>query len=389
MNMQQKCQERVEIFQDAVRMEKRPSRIPFATNDAFWRYHDLGYKLSEALLDPATVIKANVEFVQRYGFDLSLDTGHRNPLKMTRSLGNFQYDIIDETNTLQIAEQCHFLPEDYDHFAKDPVKTLWERVMPRKYTYFTPDMELSTLQNTLGEFLAYNQQMELTGKTLMEECGIPPFFDPVKGASLYPAFECLYNFLRGMKGLSRDLRSIPEKVEQFNEVCFNTFTARDLAKLQPIDQPISAFGSMSIMLSNNMVNPKQFERFYWPHFQLIVERVVETNQTLYMLSEGTIKHLEPYLSQLPKGHFCFYVEDDDIFETRKRFPNLCLWGGIPINLLVRGTKQQCIDHVKRVIDEVGRDGGLVLCTDHFTCTQQDCDRENLLAVSDFVLNYNC
>ena len=387
MDQSKLFQERVEIFDDAVRMKKPPKRVPFVTNDAFWRYYDLGYTLSDALMDQQKIEDANIEFQKRYQFDALLDIGDRNPMIMTRSLGNFEYQIDDENNTLMLKEQTHFQPEDYDAFVKNPLKTLWENIIPRKYTYFKPDMPLETIQNTLGNFLKYNQAMESTNKRLAEECGVPPLLDSVHGARIYPAFESLYNFLRGMKGLSRDLRKIPDKVLAFNEVYHQTFVKWMVDGMTHAETPASAFTAFTIMLSDNMINAKQFGKFFWPQFKEITDKIVETDNTMFILSEGSFSHVTEYLEELPKGHFCFYVEMDDIFEVRKRLPNLCLWGGLPVDLISRGTKQACIDYAKRVIDEVGRDGGLILCTNKFTSHPKDCSRENLLAVSEFVHNY--
>ena len=387
MDMKEKFDERVEIFDDAVRMKKAPKRVPFVTNDAFWRYYDLDYTLSDALMDPQKIEDAVIRFQQRYEFDLLLDIGDRNPMIMTRSLGNFEYGIDDANNTLFLEEQCHFKEEDYDKFIANPLKTLWEDILPRKYKYFTPEMELGTLQNTLGKFLEYDQSIKKTTQRLIDECGVPNIFDLENGNKIFPAFECLYNFLRGMRGLSRDLRRIPEKVLAFNEVFHQVFVKRSIDAIKKVEKPTSTFTEFTIMLSQNMINPKQFEKFYWPQFKEIADKIVETDGTMFTLSEGTLKHVSEYLQELPKGHFCFYVEMDDIFETRKRLPNVCLWGGLPITLIAKGTKQQCIDHAKKVIDEVGRDGGLVLSTNKFTANPKDCNRENLLAVSEFVRNY--
>ena len=387
MDQKKALDERIKLFDDAVRMEQKPKRVPFVTNDAFWRYYDLGYTLSDALMDKQKIEDANIEFQKRYQFDAMLDIGDRNPLIMTRSLGNFEYQINDENNTLMLAEQNHFHEDDYDSFIKNPLKTLWENVIPRKYTYFKNGMSLQTLQNTLGEFLAYDQSIQRTNQRLASECGVPQLFDPVNGARIYPAFEALYSFLRGMKGLSRDLRKIPKKVLAFNEVYHNTFVKGLVDGIKHTDSPSSAFTVFTIMLSENMINPKQFEKFFWPQFKELADKVVETNGTMFVLSEGSFKHVSEYLQELPKGHFCFYVEMDDIFETRKQLPNLCLWGGLPVSLISRGTKQECIDYTKRVIDEVGRDGGLILCTDKFTSHPSDCNRENLLAISEFIHNY--
>lgn len=387
MNAKEQFDERIEIFDDAVRMKKAPKRVPFVTNDAFWRYHDLDYKLSEALFDPQSIEDAVVDFQKRYQFDLLLDIGDRNPMIMTRSLGNFEYSIDDASNTLMLLEQCHFKEEDYDKFIANPIKTLWEEIIPRKYSYFRPGMELPTLQNTLGKFLEYDQSIKKTTQRLIDECGVPNIFDLQNGNKIFPAFESLYNFLRGMKGLARDLRVCPDKVHAFNQVYHEVFIKSSIAAIKRAETPTSCFTEFTIMLSQNMVNAKQFGQYYWPHFKEIADKVVETGGTLFTLSEGTLVHIAEYLQELPKGHFCFYVEMDDIFETRKRFPDLCLWGGLPISLIANGTKQECIDYAKRVIDEVGRDGGLVLSTNKFTSNPKDCNRENLLAVSEFVRNY--
>ncbi|MCM1566782.1 hypothetical protein [Dehalobacter sp. 4CP] len=241
MDSKQLFNERIQIFDDAVRMKKRPSRVPFVTNDCLWRYHDLGMKLSEALLSTQGVEDAVINFQKRYQFDLLLDIGDRNPLQMTRSLGNYEYLINDENNTMMLKEQCFFLEEDYDKFINNPVKTLWEDIMPRKYSLFTKDMPLETLQNTLGKFLEYAQAMEKTTIRLIDECGVPPILDVQNGARIYPAFECLYNFLRGMKGLSRDLRVHPEKVKAFCDTYHEFFVKNEINKIKKVDSPTSFY----------------------------------------------------------------------------------------------------------------------------------------------------
>lgn len=189
-----------------------------------------------------------------------------------------------------------------------------------------------------------------------------------------------------MVGLSRDLRRYPEKVEKFCDDMFYS-NIKMMQEMKHIDTNASAFNYTAPLLSQNMLNPKQFEKYYWKYLKQFADKVVETDNTMFVLSEGTTFHISEYLQDIPKGHFCFYVETDDIFEARKRYPNLCLWGGLPLDLISKGTPQQCIDHAKKVIDEVGRDGGLLLCTNKFTANPNDCKRENLLAVSEFVHKY--
>lgn len=383
MTPQEKYQERIEIINDAVRMKKAPARVPFATLDAFWRYQDQGYKLSEALLDQQIIEDAVIEHQNRYEFDFHLDIGDRNPLILTRSLGNFEYGIDDERNTLMLKEQCCFNREDYDKFAENPVRTFWEDVMPRKYSYFKPGMDPALLQQALGNFLGYNQAMGKTVERLKEECGVPQ----IAGTKFWAGFECLYNFLRGMKGLSGDLRQVPDKVLQFIEVFDDIYIRPDLNAYQKPEVPNAAFNTFAISLSQNMINKKQYGKFAWPHFMELANKMVETDSTMFVLSEGTLLHIADYIRELPKGHFCFYVEKEDIIEIRKLLPNVCLCGGLPLSLMGKGTPQQCIERAKRVIEEVGKDGGLILTTDKFPTSAGDVARENLQAVSEFVRSY--
>ncbi|MDF1552939.1 MAG: uroporphyrinogen decarboxylase family protein [Deferrisomatales bacterium] len=386
MTLSDLLQERIDIIDDAVRM-KKPKRVPFITVDAFWRYYDTGHKLSEALLNTKIMHDATIEFQKRYQHDGWLDIGARNPLQVTRSLGNYEYNIDDQNNVLMLKEQCCFKETDYDPFVENPIRTLWENVITRKYTLFNQDMPSEVLCNTFGKFFELDAAIKTIIQRLATECGVPPLTSVQSGPGIFTAFECLYNFLRGMKGLAVDLRRCPEKILAFGQVYHELFVKGAINSIENTAVATSSFTALTSLLNQNLVSAKQFGKFCWPHFKELTDRIVDTNNKLLILSEGTTVHITEYLQELPKGHFCVYVEMDDIFEARKRLPNLCLWGGLPLSLLARGTQQECIDHTKRVIDEVGRDGGLILCTDKFSSAPGDCKRSNLLAVAEFIQTY--
>jgi hypothetical protein len=70
---------------------------------------------------------------------------------------------------------------------------------------------------------------------------------------------------------------------------------------------------------------------------------------------------------------------------RKKLPNICFVGGMSTDLLGNGTEQQCVDYAKKLIDELG--DGYVFSANKMISFKNDCKRENLLAVTEFVLNY--
>lgn len=57
---------------------------------------------------------------------------------------------------------------------------------------------------------------------------------------------------------------------------------------------------------------------------------------------------------------------------------------MPIELLGYGKPEECVNHAKKVIDEMG--DGFILMPDRIQCTRNDAKRENLLAINEFLRN---
>ena len=56
-------------------------------------------------------------------------------------------------------------------------------------------------------------------------------------------------------------------------------------------------------------------------------------------------------------------------------------------MLNNGTSQECVDYAKKLIDELAYDGNYFFGADVMLSYPNDCKRENLLAVNEFVSNY--
>lgn len=378
--MDRSFRQRIQAFDDAVRFKKN-EYVPYLDNDGFWRYYDSGYLLSEALKDYDKAKETLVAHAVKYNVDTFLDIGDRNPLQMSEALGNKEYLIDDKNNTLIVKEQCHMDADGYDLFVQNPVAFLWEHIMVHKYSGFNKDMTQEQLQNALGKFLEWNQQMDMFRAALKEIAGIPPIYDVAHGGgAIDPGVEVFYGMFRGMKGLSQDLRRCPEKVKAASHVLFEVFMRRSVDALIPGVEREGAFDAGVTTLCANLLSRKQFEDFFWPECKIITDRIVETDKVLYFLSEGTTNHIEDLFADLEKGHFCLYVESDDIFKKRKALPGICLQGGIPLKLLGQGKKDECIELTKRLIEEVGENGGLIVSPEKFTSNPKDCNADNLKAV---------
>ena len=68
---------------------------------------------------------------------------------------------------------------------------------------------------------------------------------------------------------------------------------------------------------------------------------------------------------------------------RKAFPNCCVIGGMTSKLLSQGTKEECVDRVKYLVDELGPKG-FILGQDKMMSYRVDAKPENVLAVCEYM-----
>lgn len=109
---------------------------------------------------------------------------------------------------------------------------------------------------------------------------------------------------------------------------------------------------------------KFFERFSLPFLRQIAEAFVDEEIVpIFHLDSNWTRNL-PYLRQLPARR-CAVMFDGctDIFQAKKILgDHLCLIGDVPATLLTLGTPQEVEGYVRKLIAEVGRGGGFILCS---------------------------
>jgi hypothetical protein len=377
---------RKQIIDDAIRMEKRPDRTPHFSNYWTWPILDSGYKLSEALHDWDIMEKIVLDFQRDYPFDLVASIGIRNPVQVIEPIGRSRYKIDDSRETINIADVPSMNADEYDLLLDDFKRFLWENLMPRRFVGFTPGLTIEGFGEVISRFNTFGQYVQRVTEELRNEWGVTNIYSY---PTAVPGFEQVFNFLRGIKGTSHDLRRNPDKLKAACEF----FDARDvdplLAQLQRGEQrdDALAFDMISIMLGHNILSIKQWETFYWPSLKRILDAVVKADKKIYIFAEGSTSRFWDYLKSYPKGHIAIHIEQDDLFEFRKALPNICIVGGMPTSFLGEGTKEQCISCAKRLIDELGAEGGFILSQDKMISYRNDTKRENLKAVCNFVSEY--
>ncbi len=387
MNSKEWKQERVQLFRDAANFQKT-HRIPHFANVVTWKVFDAGYTLDQAMNNFDVLEETVVKFLDRYPVDGLMDVGIRNQFTVTEAFGKEGYYYYTQ-DAVGIHDHAHCTVDTLQQYLDDPVRYAWEVILPKKYGDSWEEKGLDVWKKTFSAYMKYTMfilhMSSVTGKY-----GLPSLSpnNPMMGA-IVPAMEELFSNLLGIQQLSVALRRNPDKIEAF-------VNRWDEERLTPAIEKIKngkgsnykyCFDSSILMLAHNVMNKKQFERFYWPHLKELVDAYAEKKMNARFFTEGSILRFAEYFQDVPKGTLTFHIEQDEPFAFREALPNVCIMGGLTTELLRGGTPEECVSYTKRLCDELGSEGGFILSEGKMLSYRNDANRDNYKAVCDFVSSY--
>ena len=122
--------------------------------------------------------------------------------------------------------------------------------------------------------------------------------------------------------------------------------------------------------------------------KLIIEVYNKGAKTLCCFEGSWKQHFGILVDELPKASIICQVEADDVCESKKLLGDkFAIMGGVLTNMLRYGTKQECIDEAKKIVDICAPGGGFIFATERILCTLGDVKLDNLIAVNEFVHDY--
>lgn len=214
---------------------------------------------------------------------------------------------------------------------------------------------------------------------MIEDTGNPIYFQ----GSAMPPFDMVSHSLRGMQGTMVDMYRHPDKIHKAVDIILE----RSLAMPLP---PPSENGYIRLFMTNtrgsdNFMSNKQFDEFYWPSFKQVIENRLALGGTMCVFFEGDFTKKLEYLLELPKGKMIVRLDSTDIYRAKEILGgHHCLQGNIPSTLLQAGTVDDVKDYCKKLIDDIGKDGGFILSPRSST---DEVKPENLKAMIDFTHEY--
>ncbi len=379
--------ERVKLFRDAENFCKT-DRIPHFANVVTWKVFDAGHTLDEAMTHFDVMEECVLHFLDNYPVDAILDVGIRNQFNITEAFGEGSYYYYDR-EVVGVRDHAHCTVETLQEYMDDPVKYAWEKILPEKYGDSWAQKDKAVWKKTFKEYMRYIMFiLHMSG--VMKKYSLPGLSpnNPMKG-SVVPAVEILMSDLLGIQQLSVAMRRSPEQLDAFIE-------RWEKERMEPIYEKIRAsegpdykycFDSSILLLAHNVMNTKQFERFYYPYLKKLLDTYAEKGMNIRLFTEGSILRFAEYFKDYPKGLLTFHLEQDDPFEFREALPNVAIMGGMTTDLLSNGTPDECVAYARRLCDELGREGGFIFSENKMLSYRNDAKPENMKAVCDFVDSY--
>ena len=304
----------------------------------------------------------------------------------------------------QFIEGEYMMQDEYDIFLNDPSDFALRYYLPRVYGLLAPLPKLPPFRDAIGGFgiqglaaifaspefrkigdvlIKVNEEQQKLNKEQEEfsndmiELGFPPEYIgaggfgssmmrgmtgrgggvPVGGAP----FDTISDFLRGMRGTMLDMYQCPDKLLA---ACDMLLEWR-MARARPFSPDINGnLPRLFIALhrgSDGFMSVKDFEKFYWPTLKKAMMKTIELGCILSPFFEGIWDERLEYLLDFPKGKMVFHCELTDVFRAKKIIGDrMCIQGGVPPTILQAGTPEEVDAYCKKLIEVVGKDGGLIL-----------------------------
>jgi hypothetical protein len=377
MDAKAALKERTELFYNAFQF-KRNKRIPLAANINTWKVLDAGHTISEAIYDYNLMEKIVEDFHRKYQFDAYEDVGSTNPMMATRALGGGFFKIAPTDDAIVVGDHHIMEQEDYRELVKNPMNFYYSKAFKR---YCKSGITVGEIGNSVKEFCDFVDYVNRISDKLNNQYGAMKF-------TLYNIthpFDALFCILRGIRNTSLDVRRCKTQMKEAMDAMFAAEVEPMFKTFFETDYTGFIAPVMISFLGHSTLSVSQFEELYWPYVKKTMDMAVKYNKPVYSICESEMLRFSEFFQDIPKGILLFHLEQDDIFEIRKKLPNIALAGGMPLDLLGHGTKKECVDYAKKLIDTMG--DGFVLSQNKSLCYHNDAKRENVLAVNEFARTY--
>jgi hypothetical protein len=376
-------QERISIYHD-VYDNKIPKRVPVNISLPFEVIAQFGgINIVEAQWNPAIVEEAVDKICQTVYSDTCLFRGSFRYPSFYQLLKSQSF-VMASNGFIQHPEVVGMLPEDYDYLIEKPYDCILEKIIPRQYKALKLDDPINSAISFAKSILAFNsdfmQAKMIIGK-MVEKYGYYP--EGLFGGGFTEApFDFLADQLRSFKGISMDIRRIPEKVKEACDALYPIVFKKGLpAKITNYSQVFLPLHMPTFM------REKDFAELYWPSFKRMLDEYASMGIHSFIFCEHDWTRYLDYLQDLPTDTRIMFEYGDPKLIKEKLGKKHIIIGMYPIMNLKTKTKEECVAEAKKYIDILAPGGKYIFGFDKSPLLFSDFKLENLCAVAETVRDY--
>ena len=172
--------------------------------------------------------------------------------------------------------------------------------------------------------------------------------------------EALSMALRSFNDFILDLFRYPEEVKAGCRAMTKTF--KNLGSMTILQSGIKRIFMGGTRTSASFISPQQFEEFALPQWVEMSEYFAAKGVTPVLHLDSDWTAFFPYLKNLPRRKCVLNLDGtSDIFEAKEVLgDHMCIMGDVPATLLKLGEPEEVGEYCRRLITEVGADGGFIL-----------------------------
>ncbi|AOT68687.1 uroporphyrinogen decarboxylase family protein [Geosporobacter ferrireducens] len=377
-------QERTSLYHD-IFDNKIPKRVPVNMMLPFEVIAGFGgFDLVEAQWNPGIVEEAVDKICQTLYADTCPSMGSLRYPSFYQALESQSF-VMGSNGFFQHPEVIGMLPEEYDYLIEKPYDCLLEKVIPRQYKALDLSNPVKMMLSFSKSLLGYNNDMMAGGMIvgkMVEKYGYYPGAPFGSGGFTEAPFDFLADQLRSFKGISMDVRRMPEKVAEACEALY------PIVLKMGMPRTISNYGTVMLPLHMpTFMREKDFEKLWWPSFKKMLDEYASMGIHSQIFCEDDWTRYLDYLYELPTNTVIMFEYGDTKQIKEKLGKKHIIQGLYPVTMLKTHTKEQCVDKAKEMIDILAPGGKYIFGLDKSPLTIHDIKMENLCAVTEFVRDY--
>ncbi|MFC2045140.1 uroporphyrinogen decarboxylase family protein [Chloroflexota bacterium] len=399
-------QQRVQRIIDALSL-KKPDKVPVFIQFGFIPAMYAGYTHAEVMRDYQKMHLAWLKFIQDYDFS-DLDTFHAG-IDLGKVLEILDYKMYKwaghgapDNSISQYVENEYMSADEYDYWLDDPSDYHFRVYMPRVMGALSAFRKLPPFSAIGGPFIfnlaAYgNPEVQAAFNALVEagneinrfrnvaisvnekalELGLSSHYAPIGTTPPEAPFDAIGNHRRGTIGIMTDMYRRPDKLLEVLEKVTQRMIKQIPQTVIPGASPIVFMGLHRG--ADGFMSEQQFTTFYWPFLRRIALAFVDEGYMPCLFAEGGYNSRLEIVNDFPKGKVMWHFDRTDMVRAKQILgDSACIAGNVPTSLLVTGKPAYVKEYCRKLIEDVGRDGGFILAPG---AGSNDARLENLFAVA--------